>query len=564
VSFQEYAYERPDIDVLERDFQALVARFAASSSVEEQNAVLADITNLRNHWSTMETLAHVRYSIDTRDAFYKQEQDFFDEIEPRWQGLTTELYQAIVGSPFRAELEQQWGKQFFTIAELTLKTFSPDVIADLQRENALASEYSKLLASAQIAFEGEERNLSQLGPFETSTDRDMRKRASTAKWNFYADHAEELDRIYDELVRTRTEIARKLGFKDFVELAYARMSRSDYDREMVQNFRKQVRELIVPVVTKLHERQRARIGVDVLRYYDESFNYTSGNPKPQGDPDWIIAQGKQMYHELSAETDEFFTFMLDNQLLDLVAKKGKQVGGYCTIIPDYKAPFIFSNFNGTLGDVTVLTHEAGHAFQTYSSRHFSVPEYAFPTMEAAEIHSMSMEFLTWPWMDLFFQADTDKFKFMHLSESLSFIPYGVAVDEFQHFVYENPSATPAERKQAWRRIEQTYLPHRDYEGNEFLENGGFWQKQTHIYSSPFYYIDYTLAQICAFQFWTKAQADRQSAWRDYLRLCQLGGSQSFLALLKEGNLISPFEDGCVASVIGQIEAWLAQIDDTAL
>lgn len=271
-----------------------------------------------------------------------------------------------------------------------------------------------------------------------------------------------------------------------------------------------------------------------------------------------------MYDELSKETGEFFRYMNENNLMDLVAKKGKAGGGYCTYIENYKSPYIFSNFNGTSGDIDVLTHEAGHAFQVYSSRHFEIPEYNWPTYEACEIHSMSMEFFTWPWMELFFKEDTDKYKFSHLSSGLLFLPYGVSVDEFQHWVYENPEATPAERNQQWRAIERKYLPHKDYDGNAYLEAGGFWQRQGHIYNSPFYYIDYTLAQICAFQFWKRSRENQEEAWNDYARLCKLGGSMPFTELVREANLISPFEEGCVESVIGEIETWLDSVDDSKL
>jgi M3 family oligoendopeptidase len=256
--------------------------------------------------------------------------------------------------------------------------------------------------------------------------------------------------------------------------------------------------------------------------------------------------------------------MLENNLLDLVSKKGKAGGGYCTYIENYKAPFIFSNFNGTSGDIDVLTHEAGHAFQVYESRHYEIPEYNWPTYEACEIHSMSMEFFTWPWMKLFFEEDAEKYYFSHLSSALLFLPYGVSVDEFQHFVYEHPESSPTERKAAWREIERKYLPHRDYEENDYLEHGGFWQRQAHIYNSPFYYIDYTLAQICALQFWKRSRENRQEAWGDYVHLCRQGGSKSFLQLVETANLTSPFADGCVKGVIDEVHAWLDEVDDTKL
>lgn len=564
MKFSEYRYERPDVAQFEQEFGSLLTVFREAKNVDDQAKAMNELNKLRGAVATQLTLVSIRHSVDTNDEFYKAEKDFSDETTPLFQKYITEYYDALVHSEFRPELEARFGKQLFQLAELEIKTFSPDIISDLQLENKLTTEYSKLIASAKIEFEGEERTLSQLIPFGESTDRSMRKRAEEARTAFMSEHEETLDRIYDDLVKVRTSMAIKLGFNNFVEMGYARMSRIGYNAEMVEKFRAQVLEHIVPVASKLKERQRNRIGVDELYYYDENVVFPTGNATPKGDPEWIVQNGKKMYDELSPEMSEFFNFMLDNELMDLVSKKGKRSGGYCTFISDYKAPFIFSNFNGTSGDIDVLTHEAGHAFQVYQSRDLGVPEYMFPTHEAAEIHSMSMEFFTWPWMELFFEHEVDKYRFEHLASGLIFIPYGVSVDEFQHFVYANPEATPAERKQAWREIERKYLPHRNYENNSYLEQGGFWHKQGHIFGSPFYYIDYTLAQICAFQFWKRSREDYAAAWADYLNLCRQGGSKSFTELVAIAGLISPFEEGCVTSVIGTIEEWLDSVDDTAL
>lgn len=562
--FEEYTYKRPNLEEVSANFQSALEKFSEAASVEEQSLAMNEINKIRNDIGTMFNLCHIRHTIDTNDEFYKAEQDYMDEIQPEVEGIVTKYYQALVDSKFRAELEEKWGKQLFALAEGQLKTFKPEIVPLLQKENKLSTEYTKLAASAKIVFEGEERTLAQLEPFTQSTDRETRKSASEAKFGFFAEHSEQFDRIYDDLVKVRTEIAQKLGYKNFVELGYYRMMRTDYNAEMVAKFRQQVKDFIVPIASKLKERQQQRIGVEQLKYYDESFEFLSGNAVPKGSPEWIIDNGQKMYTDLSEETGEFFRYMQENNLMDLVAKKGKAGGGYCTYIENYKSPYIFSNFNGTSGDIDVLTHEAGHAFQVYSSRHFEIPEYNWPTYEACEIHSMSMEFFTWPWMELFFEEDTEKYQFSHLSSGLLFLPYGVSVDEFQHWVYENPEATPEERKQQWREIEKKYMPHKDYDGNPYLESGGFWQRQGHIYNSPFYYIDYTLAQICAFQFWKRSRENQEEAWADYVKLCKLGGSMSFTKLAEAANLISPFEDGCVESVVGEIDSWLNSVDDTKL
>ncbi|MED3691500.1 M3 family oligoendopeptidase [Peribacillus butanolivorans] len=564
MKFNEYEYKRPEMDEIKSKFTKVLEKFRDAQEIDIQVKAMEEINEIRNYVGTMLNLVYIRHSIDTNDEFYKAENDYLDEFSPEMEELTSIFYTELVRSKFRRELEMKWGKQLFDLAEAQLKTFSPEIIPHLQKENKLSSEYSQLIASAKIEFEGEERTLAQLQPFMESADRELRKNASEAYYSFFEKQQAELDRIFDELVKVRHEIATMLGYKNFVELGYNRMTRTDYNAEMAAAFRKQVKEDVVPLVTRLKERQRERLGLENLCYFDENFQFRTGNAIPKGDAEWIIENGKTMYRELSTETNEFFNFMIDNNLMDLVAKKGKESGGYCTFIEDYKAPFIFSNFNGTSGDIDVLTHEAGHAFQVYRSRNHDIPEYYWPTYEACEIHSMSMEFLTWPWMELFFKEDTEKYKFSHLSSSLVFLPYGVAVDEFQHFVYETPDASPLERRQAWRKIEKDYLPHRDYEGNEFLENGGYWQRQSHIYQSPFYYIDYALAQICAFQFWKRSVEGDVAAWEDYLNLCQLGGSKSFLGLVESANLKSPFADGTVQSVVKVIDEWLSSVDDQTL
>ncbi|GKU82291.1 M3 family oligoendopeptidase [Niallia sp. NCCP-28] len=564
MEFSEYAYKRPDRKEVTASFDILLQKFKEAKDGETQLVIIKKINHLRNDISTMSNICYIRHSVDTNDEYYQKEQDYLDEVSPEFEGLVTKYYKELTQSKFRKELEQKLGKQLFALAEAQLKVFSDEVVPLLQQENKLSTEYTKLLASAKIMFKGEERTLAQMEPFAESNDRQIRKEANTKRFAFFSEQEKTLDRIYDDMVKVRTEIAEKLGYKNFVELAYYRMYRTDYNAEMVKNFRNQIHKHIVPLATKLKKRQQKRIGLDELKYYDESLNFLSGNPVPKGDADWIIENGQNMYNELSEETGAFFSYLRENQLMDLVAKKGKAGGGYCTFIENYQAPFIFSNFNGTSGDIDVLTHEAGHAFQVYSSRNLELPEYYWPTYEAAEIHSMSMEFFTWPWMDLFFKEETDKYKFTHLSSALLFLPYGVSVDEFQHWVYEHPTATPKERKQAWREIEKKYMPHKDYDDNEYLESGGFWQRQSHIYTSPFYYIDYTLAQICAFQFWKKSRENKEGSWDDYVNLCKLGGSLPFTELVKEANLISPFEDGCVESVIQEIDQWLNSIDDTKL
>lgn len=562
MKFSAMPYQRPDLVSLDAEFDKLLTDLNSASSATEQLEAVQAIQVFFNHLQTLQTLVSTRHEIDTRDKFYDEEQSFFDEVSPRFVEMQNRYYKALLAASQRTALENHYGPHLFRLAELTLESFSPAIMDDLAEENRLTSRYLKLLAGAQIEFDGQTLNLSQLDSYAESVDREQRWAAVAAKFAFFAEHETELDEIFSELVTVRDRMAKKLGFENYIPLGYRCMNRTDYGAKEVASFRAQVLRDLVPLATSLRKRQAERLGLDQLYFYDEKLAFLSGNAKPQGNPEWILDRGKRMYKELSEESNEFFQVMVDQDLLDLVAKEGKAGGGFCTFIPDYKVPFIFSNFNGTAGDVEVLTHEAGHAFQTYRSRNMPAPEYYFPTMDACEIHSMSMEFLTWPWMQLFFEGETEKFMFNHLAEALLFIPYGVTVDHFQHWVYENPTASPAERKAEWRRLEKLYTPSRVYDKMDYLERGGFWMRQSHIFSSPFYYIDYTLAQTCALQFWDDARKDAKEAWERYLGLCDLGGSLPFTELVAAAGLRNPFEKGCLASVIPAARDFLDQIDDS--
>jgi M3 family oligoendopeptidase len=554
MKFSDYAYQRPDLQSFKSSFQVVLNQFINAPNVEQQAKLLQKINALRVDFDSMASICSIRHSINTNDKFYETENQFFDEHYPETAELINDYYRALLTSTFRKDLETTFGNQLFVLAELSLKTFEPEILQDLKDENKEGTAYNQLKARAKIEFKGQTYNLSSISPLELDLDRNTRKEAQDAKWEFFESNATEVEGIYDRLVKLRHGMANKLGYKNYIPLGYARMRRSDYGPEQVAVFRKQILEQIVPIATELYKQQAKRIGLEKLEYYDLALGFPDGNPTPKGEAPWMEEQAGKMYRELSAETDEFYRYMFDNGLMDNSAKDGKMTGGYCTFIGKYQSPFIFSNFNGTSHDVTVLTHEAGHAFQCYAtSRNQNLYEYLWPTYEACEIHSMSMEFFTWPWMQLFFKEDTEKFLYEHLSGAVQFLPYGVAVDEFQHVIYENPDMSPADRNRAWRDIEKKYLPHRTYEGNEFLENGGFWHRQSHIFTSPFYYIDYVLAQICAFQFWKRSLEDKEAAWKDYVNLCKAGGSKSFLDLVKLAGLKSPFDEGTVEWAVQPIK-----------
>ncbi|MDY4969969.1 MAG: M3 family oligoendopeptidase, partial [Lachnospiraceae bacterium] len=445
-------------------------------------------------------------------------------------------------------------------------TFSPEIIPELQKENELKTAYEKLLASAQIPFEGGIYTLSQMTPFKNDADDVRRLAAWKAEGQWYKDNQEQLDALYDELVHVRDTMGRKLGYDGYTQLGYYRMGRNCYTKEDVEKFRHAVVKYLVPVADQIYREQAKRLGKEYpMNFADNALEFRTGNPRPFGTPDEILAHGRKFYEELSPETGEFFNRMLDDELLDVLSTEGKAGGGYCTSIPDHEVPFIFANFNGTQHDVEVITHEAGHAFAAYMNRKRVPMSYVWPGMEACEVHSMSMEFFAWPWAEGFFGEDTKKFYYSHLSGALTFIPYGTMVDHFQHIVFEKPDMTPKERHGVWKELMGVYMPWMKLDGEiPFYSEGEGWQRQHHIYSMPFYYIDYCLAQTVALQFWAMIQKDRNDAWEHYMAYTKQGGSRVFTELLKNAGMETPFEENCLKTVCKAAKDWLEAFDPKGL
>lgn len=561
MKFKDFKYQRPNFEDLTTTIKEYIKEFP-NQDAKNQIAIMEAVFKLIDDASTMYVIASIRHSINTKDQFYETENKYLDSNFPALTNYLNNLDKLAFNSPHKEELIKHFGEFYFKQIEVSLKAFDEKMIPYIIEENNLSREYDKIIAGAEIEFEGKVNTLPEMSPYLQSKDRHKRHQAQLKVSEFFAKNEGKIDEIYDKLVKSRHQRAKIMGYENYIELGYYAMGRTDYNSDDVKKYREQIKKDVVPVVSELQERKRKRLKLERLKSYD-TIAFLSGNPTPKGNKDELVEIAKNIYQALSPETAEFFSFMLKHDLFDLESKPGKRGGGYCTYMANYQAPFIFANFNGTAHDVEVLTHEAGHAFQVYSSKD-NLPSQRWPGMEAAEIHSMSMEFFTWPWAGDFFKEDQEKFYYTHLTNAIGFLPYGALVDEFQHHIYQNPELTPLERKQTWRKLEKIYLPEKDYDDDAFMEKGTYWYRQSHIFGTPFYYIDYTLAQVIAFQFWHLDQKNHQDAWQKYYHLCRLGGSKGFKALVKEVGLKSPFKEGTIKSTIEPLLKFLNTIDDSKL
>ncbi len=555
----EMPYKRITVEEFKEQAEKIIAKIRAAKSAEDLKAARDEYNKISEDVDTAASLANCRFTLNTRDEFYNAEMDYYDNAMPLFSEIENEYKKAMLDSPYRADAEKLINPRVFKGFEMSLKTFSPEVIEDLQQENALVTKYSKFMGELAFEFEGEKMPLSVLRGKLEDDSRDVRRKAAEAIGKTMEANADTFDEIFDGLVKIRTQIARKLGYKNFVELGYYRMGRVDYDEKMVASFRKSVETDLVPVVAQLKERIRNRLDLDKIMYYDDAISVTGEMPRPVIDTPAIFENALKMYHDMKPEIGDFMQRMLDAEAFDVEARDGKFGGGYCTTFAKYKQPFILANFNGTSGDIDVITHEFGHALAADYMFKFAEPDY--PTgMETHECHSMSMEFLCHGWMDGFFGNGTEKYRYCHIVSALSFIPYGVIVDEFQHIVYEKPDLTPEERKAEYRKLEEKYRPYLSFEGIPYLEEGTRWQYQMHIYESPFYYIDYCLAQCVAFGFLCLARENFDSALEKYVDFLKSTGAVSFPELVEKAGLASPFSQGALEKTSGVIADVITELE----
>ena len=560
--FSTLEYRRPDLDQLKKQLAEWKAAVEDAGSYEELRAIFLQRDRVFCELNTQCTLAYVRNTLDTRDEFYEKEVDYLDEAGPLLEQADVAFNEAVAGSRFRPELEKEFGKQLFVGIDLQKKLFCEENIPLRQRESRLTNEYQKIMATAEIPFDGKILNLYGVQKYFENPDREVRRAAVRAYSKFYQDNEPRLEEIWDELIRIRNQIGKNLGYENYIPVGYLEQGRTDYGEKEVAAFREQVRTVLVPLCRKLYKAQAKRLGLDAVCFCDEKMIFPDGNAEPAGDDAFMVRTAQQMYHEISPETGEFIDFMIEHELMDLQNKPGKASTGYMTDLQSLKAPFVFSCFNHTIFDMQVLTHELGHAFAGYMAmRSQPISDYYGESTDIAEIHSMSMEQFAYPYAERFFGNQADKFRFAHLQEAITFVPFGVAVDEFQHICYAHPELTPKERTYQWHLLEQKYMPWRKYEDDPFLESGGYWYHKLHIYLYPFYYINYTLTTMGAMEFKKKYAEDKNAAWQDYLNLCKVGGSRSYLETLRYANLSVPFEEGAVERACGYAgQILLEQID----
>ena len=548
--FKDIKYVRPDVDAISESFKSLRLRLMTAQDVNLASDILMEYEKLIIDFNTQYELCNILHDLDTSNDFYTDELEFFDRSSAELSELSSAMLTVMANCPCADELRLKYGDMIFRKAANLKQTISNEVIDDYAEESSLQNDYSQIQSEAAIEFEGETYNLSQLSVKLESTRRQTRKGAHKVLDEYYMGKKETFDKIYDDMVKVRTTIAKKLGYNTYTELGYKLMERYDYGPEDVKKFRDAICRYIVPLTVQIRKLQQERLGVDDLMFYDLPTLFKNGNPSPIIPGVSLGDVAGDFFAKMFGNRPSFLEVLSEHGFTDLISRPNKSTGGYCMYLDGYAIPFIFMNANGTADDVATIIHEGGHAYAAVQSADVSpFVECLSPTLEACEIHSTSMEFMSYPFMEMFYGEKAEQYRELHMTQALLFLPYGCMVDEFQHTIYDNPDLTPDERHAVWKALEEKYQPFIKYdEDHPFHAMGGAWMKKDHIFTSPFYYIDYCLAHICALQLWNESREDMKMALMKYNKLCSLGGTDTLLKLLEKSEIESPFSTDIIKQV----------------
>ena len=546
--FSELKFPRPDYEVFRALYKDAIERVEQAKSGDDIVEVMFEVDELSRKITDLLSATMIRHTMDTSNEIYEQDQRWYEENQGLFIKVLMEFNDAIYNSPYRDEIEERIGSMFFLKNDLTKKTFCEENIPLQQREAELVDEYQTLLDSCQMEVLGEPMSFIALQGLFSNEDREVRKAAFKGFSDFLAKNEEKLEAIWDELLKVRDQMGKNLGFENYIPLAYLERQRIAYGEKELESFRKQVQEVIVPLCSKIYEFQAKNLGLDEIKAYDEKLVFSDGNGTPLGDKDYMFNQTVKMLREMSPETDEFIGFMLEHELIDYESRPEKAAREYATILPARKAPFLFYHFDGSPGSLRALHEGFGYAFAAYkASRRQHLEEYYASSSDIMEIHSMSMVLFANKYAEEFFGEDAGKYVFSNLHNYITFIPFSVAVDEFQHICYSNLDMSPKERTKVWHDLEKKYMPWRKYdEEDEYMERGGYWYHKSHFFIMPFYYIEYALATINAMEMYQKYVERPGTAWNEYLELTDMGGSKGYLETLSLGKLTPAFEEGAVA------------------
>ena len=553
-------YEQIDLEQMEREMLETLDDFRVGDISKKEEA-LNRFHRLRDHYLTMYWTSYIHYLLDYKNEMWIASEKFFGTAEGKMQEILHTYFVTLTNCDEKEWLEAYVGKRTLQVAEVETKLYRDTVKDAIAKEKEEKMKYLKNIRTVSTMYDGSEKTLAKISPDLVNSDREVRKRANLARFDIFKKIQSENEEVLDQLIKIRNRMAEDLHYPSYVELSYDKLYRFGYCEKDIKAFRQSIVTYLLPLMEQLRKMQRENLKVDALYYYDVPILFSDGLSKPKGDVDEIVREASAMYHEMHPAFGKLFDRMKKEHYMDLEARDEKSNAGICTYLPDQHMPVFIASFHKTNHDINVIRHEFGHSVQLYESRNLRYHENRWPSFDVCEVHSQAMEYFGWNYLDRFFESEeeTNRYRIEKLVHDLELLLYACQVDEFQHEIYHHPEYSKQKRNEVWNQLDEKYQPYVDKEQNDYLLHGAGWQKQSHIITDPFYYIDYALSLTVALQFFVQMEKDEKKAYEDYLKFCRMGGSKSFVEYIDALGFSSPFEPETIREIANILESKIEQL-----
>ena len=550
-----------NIEPLTKDL--MERQLSCSSCIE---GLISDSSELAEHISETGALLYIGMTCDTESEEKKESfLDFMSNIRPKLSEFSDALNRRIVNHSSVDDLPSRYDLMLRGM-RTDVEIFRKENIPLGVRQTELVTEAQTINGAMTVEFEGQEMTFPQMSKYLESNDRSQRQAAWMAMSSRRMEDSERLSEIFDELITIRHQMATNAGFESYTQYMFRAMHRFDYTIEDCLEFHDSVESVCMPILKKINEERCDGLGIGGLSPWDVNEKGGSGPDihgreplKPFETVDEMVEKLSVMFHEISSDLGGKFDKLVEMDTLDLETRKGKAPGGYQYYLEKSRVPFIFMNAAGLQGDLETMIHEAGHAFHSLYCGHLELIDERDYPIEFAEVASMSMELLTQPWWDKFYESEeADRARRAHLEGVVFLLPWIATIDSFQHWIYANPGHSKEERAEVWLSIRDKFGSDMDWTGHtDFKELS--WQQQGHLFGVPFYYIEYGIAQLGSLQLWKTQMGDPQKALDDYANAMSLGNTRTLPELFSAADLELGFNEGHFMTLMGTVETALSEL-----
>lgn len=541
-------------------FSGLIA--SSFNSADEIQTALMAWTDINRAIEDELTWRYVRMTQHANDpALETAYNDYYAKVHAANEDMQAQFRRKVCESPHAKDLELAQLDHLIKIFRNQIELYREENIPLMIEESELTCRYASIVSKMSVNFDGQERTPAQLAVYLKDADRAKREAAFKARYQLYIDSAEELDKLYDDLLLKRHQIALNAGFDNYRDFKHEEMGRFSYSPQELYTFHEAVKEEVMPFVRQLQESRRKSLNLNTLRPWDTQVDLDGRNLKPFASTEEFINKAIDVLDKVHPPYAKQLAMMNNSGMLDLENRKGKAPGGYNSGINSLGSSFIFMNHVKLHRDVVTLLHESGHAMHSEATKGIRYYPYLNPPSEVAELASMSMELISMEHWDLYYpkKEDLKKAKREQIEGTLSFLPWCMTVDAFQHWVYLHPQQTAAQRNEAYMQISLPYMGSVDFSGLEHLRQHA-WKLQLHIYEVPFYYIEYGMAQLGALSIYKNYRENKAKALKQYQDFLALGYSKPVKELYQAAGIEFNFSAKHIRELVDFVQQELEQID----